>query len=303
MAIKIKLYKRVGLKFISVFTSFLIWFHVINSEPIEQGQQVKFLVYPPKNQAIVSEIPLHLYFTLRGPRAFLNATTLQNQKIIVNLESMEQSSKNNYRIQYNSSMLNLPFGVQVVGMSPPFIDISVDKKIRKLVELKVNTAGKLGKNYEFVNSRVNPDKVWVTGPKKTLKKIKFLESQIVDVTGFQESGKVELDFPDLSETISFESEEKVFFEFKIRPTKSNYRLDKLPIYFLGTQRNFTSEAKFASISVLVPNKDYILKSDQVQIVAEIPDNLHGKARIKLKAKLPKEIHLLQIHPEYIMVNL
>jgi YbbR domain-containing protein len=46
-----------------------------------------------------------------------------------------------------------------------------------------------------------------------------------------------------------------------------------------------------------------LRSSEVSVIADIPDNASGNVKVKLRAQLPDGVNLLQIHPEFINVSL
>ena len=63
----------------------------------------------------------------------------------------------------------------------------------------------------------------------------------------------------------------------------------------------SSKIKNVSLDVLMP-KEKSIKTSEVSVVADIPENTRGRVKVKLRATLPDEVHLLQINPEYINVS-
>ena len=90
----------------------------------------------------------------------------------------------------------------------------------------------------------------------------------------------------------------------IRPKRSNYEIKNNKIVFYTSHSSFMPSKQKADLLVLVNNpENFKLDKRKVKVIATIPNTGKKNIRIKLEAKLPKEIHLLEIRPKYIDIKL
>jgi YbbR domain-containing protein len=120
----------------------------------------------------------------------------------------------------------------------------------------------------------------------------------------QESIPVEVALTD--ERLTLTSGAELTFAYQLKAAGGNLTLDDLPIKFLTRTKTVESKIKSARVKLLVPEK--ILKnrsniSSSVQVWADIPDEAVGRVEVPLKVVLPPSIHLLEISPKTIIVNI
>lgn len=115
---------------------------------------------------------------------------------------------------------------------------------------------------------------------------------------------VEVALPD--ERLTLTSGYDIKFSYQLKAASANFTLKDVPIKFLSHSRKITSSVKSASVKLLVPDK--IIKnrsniSSSIQVWADIPDEARGRVEVPLKVVLPPSIHLLEISPKTIIVNI
>jgi YbbR domain-containing protein len=115
---------------------------------------------------------------------------------------------------------------------------------------------------------------------------------------------VEVQLPD--ERLTLTSGYDIKFNYQLKASSSNFTLNDLPIRFLSEKRKIITQTKFADVKLLVPEK--IIKnrsnvSSTVQVWADIPKEARGRTEVPLKVVLPPSMHLLEISPKTIIVNI
>lgn len=291
------------LKFISLITAVTLWFYVLNSEPLELEKRIPLTFINPADLALNVEVPKTVKVKIKGSRAFVQDLDFDKEKLIVDLRDFPYHQET-FAVTFERSMVRLPFGVEVLEITPKQVVLSLEREIRKKVPVRVRTVGDVGKDLKLVSKNYRPKEYMIRGPYSMLKKTTILNTAPVDLSVLEGSGEILLPLEKLDGRILVEEMRNVEFSYVIKPNKANLTLKNVPIRFLTKHSSFKASLERVALDVLVSEerKD-ALRSSEVQVIADIPDNASGKVQVKLRAQLPDGVNLLQIHPEFINVSL
>jgi diadenylate cyclase len=81
----------------------------------------------------------------------------------------------------------LPLGVMVIGINPSVIKVTVEKKVRKTLRIKVKTTGR----QSFRKLKVDPPTVEAEGPEHVMEQLDAVETEEVNLTALQRGTVVE----------------------------------------------------------------------------------------------------------------
>jgi len=189
---------------------------------------------------------------------------------------------------------------------PRRIPIRLEKKASKIVPVRAQFMGQLPEKISLIKSELRPSEVEVYGPRSVIATLKELPTRPIELDALvgQESIPVEVALTD--ERLTLTSGAELTFAYQLKAAGGNLTLDDLPIKFLTRTKTVESKIKSARVKLLVPEK--ILKnrsniSSSVQVWADIPDEAVGRVEVPLKVVLPPSIHLLEISPKTIIVNI
>lgn len=291
------------LKFISLLVAATLWFYVLNSEPLEVDRRVPLVFIKPPGLAINVEVPKSVKVKVKGSRAFVQGIDLSQEKLIVDLRDFPYSQET-FAVTFESSMVRLPFGVEVLDIEPKQVILSLEREINKFVPIRIRTVGEVGKDLKLVEKDHFPKKYKIRGPYNVLKKIGLLDTVPVDLSTLEGDGELRLALEKVDSRVLIEEKKDVEFRYLVKPKKANLTLKNVDISFLTKHTRFKASSEKVALDVLVSEgrKDSFTKSE-VKVIAEIPDSKRGRVRVKLRATLPDGVNLLQIHPEFINVSL
>lgn len=292
------------LKIISILCSAIIWFYVLSSEPYEIEKKFKVDFILPIGTAISSnEIPSEVLVNLKGPRMIMKDISTQNEKILINLTDYLYQFNRPFKVLVNQKDIHVPFGIDVVKITPSQFNIILDKKIIKKVSIKPTFMGEIKDGYRLLNYHIQPKEVLIEGPKEVMRKTWNVYTSIINLEELMGMGKTQIGITSKDSRVRILESSQVDFHYEIRPKKANITIDHVRIRFLASHRRYITQNRYVSLDVLAPkdvkNK---LKISDIQVIADIPEDTSGMVRIKLKAILPPDVHLLQIRPEYITVR-
>ncbi len=297
--------KKHSLKFISIFLSLFLWVYVLNSEKVKFEKTVSIEYILPADMMFAQKPVQEVTFLIEGPRAFVRTVAEREDKLVIDLNRANARRQLFFSVDINPTQLNLPFGMVVERVLPRRLSIRLEKKASKIVPLKLQYLGQLPNQLILHHPHLEPTEVEVYGPRSLVSKLKELYVRPIelDILPGQERISVEVQLPD--DRLSLAGGPDATFTYQLKAASSNLVLDNVAIKLLSDKREVSSTIRTARVKLLVPEK--ILKnrsnvSSSIQIWAEVPGDAKGRVEVPLRVVLPPSIHLLEISPKSIIVN-
>jgi YbbR domain-containing protein len=89
-----------------------------------------------------------------------------------------------------SDNISLPPGILLREVTPPVIDVVIDKTIKKELPVQIDWVGKLPGNLILIDSVTDPEKVEIVGGKRILEKIETLYTEKVLLDNLSGKGEI-----------------------------------------------------------------------------------------------------------------
>jgi YbbR domain-containing protein len=298
--------KKHSLKFVSLFLSIFLWGYVLNSEKVRFEKTVMLEYILPEDMMFAQKPPTEVTFMIEGPRAFVRTVAEREDRLVIDLNRANSKRQLSFPVDINPAQLSLPFGMVVERVIPRRIPIRLERKASKIVPLKLTFIGELPEKLSLVKPLLKPAEVEVYGPRSVIASLKELPTRPVDLDTLVGQDNVAVEVALTDERLTLTSGSEVTFTYQLKAASANLTLKDLPIKFLTRTKSVESQIKSATLKLLVPEK--ILKSrsnisSTVQIWADIPEDAKGRVEVPLKVVLPPSIHLLEISPKTIIVNI
>ena len=295
--------RKHALKGFSVFFAFFLWLYVLSSAQTKGEKVVKVSYKAPEGHAIKNQPVKEITYTIRGPRVFVRGLTQKTETLTVNLEDFFVPNKSRYEINVNELGMTFPFGVELIRVEPNRLVVQLEKARAKEVPVKLITTGEVPSDHKMITSGINPKKIVVQGPASLVRKIQQIETAPVELNGLTGAGSLNapLSFPDERVSLSHRSVE---YEYTIQPTRANLILKNIPVSFLSSHLIKSADRRSVNLMVLADNKEKLeYGRKDISVIASVPENAKGKVEVDLRAKLPPGLHLLEIQPATINVEI
>ncbi len=288
------------LRIASIIAGTTLWFYVLNSEPVRTQREFPLKLLLPEAQVVSNIWPQNIKVELKGARVFLENVQSSGIEIVTEVASTPKRQM----LRLTPNMIALPFGVEVVSIIPDTINLQLVKESAKSLKIRPIVTGEVGPDVAYDIEKIAPSTVKVIGPWNILKDLKDIPTVAMNWNDLDTSkGSVKVNLRDLDPRLKYEGGNEIEIFFKVRPKKANLTLKNIPIRFVTTASRITSRVKEVSLDVLAPESpDFKLTTDSVQVMAEIPVGKKGNVNVDLRAVLPEGVHLLQIHPTSININ-
>lgn len=298
--------KKHSLKFISAFLSIFLWVYVLNSEKVKFEKTVSLEYILPTDMMFAQRPPHEVTFLIEGPRAFVRTVSEKEERLVIDLNKANSRKQLNFFVDINPAQLNLPFGMIVERVLPRRIEIHLEKKGSKMVPLKLQYIGQLPENLVLAKASLEPSEVEVYGPRSVVSKLKTLKVKPIDLDTLNGNEEILAEVQVGDERLSVTGATDIKFKYELRASISNMKLSRIPIKFPPNRKTINTSVGFAEVKLYVPEK--VLKnrsnvSSSVEVWAEIPPEARGSIEVPLRVKLPPSVHLLEINPKSIVVNI
>lgn len=296
--------KKHALKLLSVLLSVFLWVYVLNSEKVKFEKTVNLEYILPDDMMFAERPPQEVIFMIEGPRAFVRSVAERDDKLVIDLNRANKKRLLNFAVDIIPTHLNLPFGMVVERVLPRKIPIRLEKKASKIVPVKPQFTGVLPEQISLKNMEVHPAEVEIYGPRSLIIKLKEVHTRPIEMDSLLGHTDVPLELQFLDDRLSLESGRDVKLTYQLKAQGANMILKDVPIRFLTQNKNARSVSKTVTLKLLVPPKvkDRTSISSSLQVWADIPAGSRGKIEVPLKTIIPPGIHLLEISPKSIIVN-
>lgn len=307
MRMKVRQMRKHSLKFISLFTAIFLWMYVQNSETVKFEKTVA-LDFSLPSDMVFAETPVQeVIFMIEGPRAFVRNVSEREDRLLIDLNRGGARKQQNFGIDIVPTQLSLPFGMVVERVLPRKINIKLEKKALKKVPIKPRFIGSFPEGLSFVRTEIQPKEIEIWGPQSLIKNIKEVTTTPIDREALIGATSINVELIQRDERIVYEVLQPPKLNYQLKASKSNVVLRDLPIRYLTQNKKARANTGTATVRLLVPEsmkeRGNLALAPSVQVWADIPGQSQGQVEASLRAILPPGVHLVDISPRSIIVNL
>lgn len=174
------LLNNLHLKVLALIFALLFWFLATNREIAETTLKLKVEPVPGGNYRVIDYRPKELTFTVEGYRRELSRLK-ELPKISFRLPSELSKESGWVRLPLKKEDFYLGSSVKIKKISPPFIEVKIEKLIKRVVPIEVNFVG-LPEGAEVI---LNPSYAVVSLPEELAKVPITVKTEKVDLTGIK----------------------------------------------------------------------------------------------------------------------
>ena len=207
--------QRHFLKIIAIFFAVSLWFYVLNSEPVQIERKLAINYIVPKGLAIASLTEKEVVIKLKGSKGFIQNIFSNREKLNMDLNPYFLTSGKNFKVKFYASDISVPFGVEVMDISPKETLIELDHNVMMEMPVKVLYIGDTLKDRKLEKIVIEPNNIKISGPVAILKSISRLETIPVNLALFnKDEGSTTVALNDLDPRLKFEETPKVKLKYK-----------------------------------------------------------------------------------------
>ena len=176
--------EHLGLKSISLFLGFALWYAVAREQEAEFSLFIPIELRDlPEGLEVVEESVQQAEVRLRGPAEILRRLTPQDVNIGVELEEAEPGERLAY---LTPREVAAPFGARVMRVTPTNVRIVLDRTVERTVEVIPRVVGAPAEGFELYHIGLSPEKIDVVGPASHVSGLEQVTTEPVSVDGLRE---------------------------------------------------------------------------------------------------------------------
>lgn len=134
-----------------------------------------------------------------------------------------------YLLPVDKTRIALGRFASIVNISPPYLNIRLDKKVTRIFKVTVPSIGETAKGYMALSPVCEPATVALSGAKSLINRIEHLSTKPVDLSNADESFKKEVPL-DLEQPEQFTAAQSMFVvSVKVQPLTGIRTIEQIPI--------------------------------------------------------------------------
>ncbi|MEW6570684.1 MAG: CdaR family protein [Nitrospirota bacterium] len=187
--------ENLNLKIVAVLLSFVLWIFVTSRGQIETSLELPIEFKDvPAGVEVVNCNAKTISVNVKGQERLIH--NLKSSDVKVRIDAGKtKSGENIYYITRRD--IKLPHGLIVTNISPSQVRIVTEETVTKKVKVVPALVGEADKDYYVKSVIALPDTVEIEGIKSAIRKVKFVKTEPLDITGVNETftQNVKLDIP------------------------------------------------------------------------------------------------------------
>lgn len=206
--------QRHSLKIIAIFFAVSLWFYVLNSEPTQIEKKLAINYILPQGFTIASLSEKEVTVKIKGSKAFVQNIFSNKEKLNIDLNPYYESSGKSFKVKFNTGEVSVPFGVEVLDISPKETAIEIDRNAMMRIPIKLIYIGEAPKNRRIKMTLVEPKDLMVTGPIEILKLLTNLETSPINLALFnKDEGSTTVTLNDIDPRLKFAEASKIKLKY------------------------------------------------------------------------------------------
>tara|TARA_B100000575_G_scaffold51828_1_gene38563 strand:+ start:27 stop:998 length:972 start_codon:yes stop_codon:yes gene_type:complete len=176
--------REMPFKVLSLVFAIMIWAWVQTQQIVSQRTRAQVLWSFPEEMTWIDPVPKTLVVTIRGPQGLVRNVKNRTLRYDVDLSESEQGLVS---VDFaGRSIRGIPEGVSVVQISPPGVDVQLDRKMDRVVKVVPAVVGDAGTGYRVASITVEPKAANIAGPRSVLRTVAEIGTDVIDLNGLTE---------------------------------------------------------------------------------------------------------------------
>jgi len=260
--------RELPFKVLSLVFAILLWAWVQTQQIVAQRTRAQVKWTFPEQLTWVDPVPKTLVVTVRGPQGLVRNVKKRTLRYDVDLNDAETGPLS---VDFSSRALKgVPEGVQVVQISPPGVDIELDRRMDRVVRINPAIIGEVATGYRLEGIKIEPNTSGITGPRSIIRNIAEVSTDVIDVTDLKQDTVFELPIVPKSRAVQSKLTEPVTITVSIQPVIAEKTFTEIPV--MSRSDGWRTVPSTAIVTLSGPAIDMReLTADRISVQAHMPN--------------------------------
>lgn len=258
------------LKLFALVTVVLLWAWVQSEEVVEARTRAKVAYTWPEGLVRARQVPKTLVVTVSGPQGVVRTIKRGTLEVQVDLADAGQGATS---VDFTElELVGLPPGVEVVQLSPPAIDVELDRALTKEVQVQATVIGEPATGWAIASIELDPESIRITGPQEKVRGIAQVSTDVLDIGGAREDKYIDASLAITDPVIDLARGEpsRIRVTVDIEPVIVERTFEEIPVMVRGA--GWTTPTQTARLTLRGPQESVgSIRADRVAVVLSPPD--------------------------------
>lgn len=263
------------IKALSLMLAVSLWAWLQTEEVIDRPSRAQVSYDLPDGLTPVEGLARTLVVTVRGPQGRVRALDGGALSMDVDLSDAELGKTS---IDFSEHRIEgLPAGLEVVQISPPGVEVQLDKEMNRIVRVRAAVIGEAAEGWKRRSVIVTPPTVEIRGPQSLVRNIAEVSTDIVDISGLRKSLEKKVPLAVDRRTVKPVDQSKVTVSIAIDPVLQSRNFTDVPVQLKGAP-GWTTSTPIARVAVEGPqNLVQRLSAEDLSLQVLLPDAIEPGA--------------------------
>jgi YbbR domain-containing protein len=223
---------NLALKLSSLALATLLWFAIAAEKTSEMGISVPVeLQNVPRDLEVTGDAVNSVEVRLRASPGIIQRLGPGEVSARVDLQGIDEGER---IVHLTESAIRVPFGVQVVKISPSIITLRLERTLQKVVPVRPRLLGRPAPGYEVVGLTSQPPDVRVAGPKSRVQEVESAYTEPVSVEGAQSDVTDEVNIGLEDPLLRLQDNARVRVTVRVREVRARRVFQSLAVHVRGS---------------------------------------------------------------------
>ncbi|MBI4849823.1 MAG: hypothetical protein HY808_14835 [Nitrospirae bacterium] len=172
--------RNIWLKLASFILAIALWFFVILSGRSGIVMDIPIMYVNVAQDLEVVDFPKTVSINIEGQERILKSLRQNEISAVVDLGDVKAGRS---FITLTHENIKLPSTLEVTGIEPQTISLTLEKQMKKTVSVQPAIVGVPARGFVIMEIKVEPDMIIIEGPRSVISRIYNVKTEPIDITG------------------------------------------------------------------------------------------------------------------------
>jgi YbbR domain-containing protein len=294
-------FRHFGLKIVSIALAVLMWLIVAGEDTVERGLRVpiQFEQFPAELE-LLGEPPTLVDVRVRGAASIVSRMSPGEVVAVLDLRA---SAPGRRLFQLTPEQVRVPFGVQVVQVTPATVAMSFERSGSAVVPVVPVVEGAPAPGFVVGTVTSDPQKVEVVGPESAVRRATEALTETISVDGARETVSESVTIGFLSPALRLRTPQRAAVSVAILPGPRERTVRNRPVQLRSLHPTLSAQAVPSMVDVALRGRESIdrLPPDQVVPFVDLTGLGVGEYSLTVGVASPADAGVVGVTPQVVKV--